>query len=40
MSPREIDALIEPPAAIEGGHFRVILEPDAQRQLLEYLHDR
>jgi hypothetical protein len=37
LSPEERQALGAPPAWVRGGHFSVILEPAAQRSMLEFL---
>jgi hypothetical protein len=37
LSPKEREALALPPVYVEGTHFGIILEPAAQRRILEYL---
>jgi hypothetical protein len=37
LSTGEQDALAAPPFLIRGGHFKMILEPAAQRRILEFL---
>jgi len=37
LSTGEKGALAAPPFLIRGGHFKMILDPVAQRRILEYL---
>jgi hypothetical protein len=39
LSPQERDQLVGPPFMVDGAHFRMILEPEAQRHLVELLLD-
>lgn len=39
LSPQELAALAADPVAVHGGHFELILAPEAKRRLLDFLAD-